>query len=159
MPKVCRSSAWCFINNSKTYRRPWGSFLSGGTRGAHGNVPIERTSCSTRPLYWVGKGGHLLQDHFLTDLNHMFSWKRWTLCEKSLLQTSLQVIWLRNRSVWSNYLCLWGDLVSEFIATLNVSVPVTHTQLWVNEKLATCVLDSKCVTKKCVGWIAIELLK
>lgn len=76
--------------NFKTHGRSWGSFLSGGTRGTHGHVPIERTDCSARPLHWVGKGGHLLQDHFLADLDHVLSGQGRALCNKSLPQPSLE---------------------------------------------------------------------
>lgn len=90
---VC--AGWFTLNNEhtncKTHRRSGGSFLSGGTRGTHGHVPIERTNCSTCPLHWVGKGGHLLQDHFLTNLDHMLSGERRALCNKSLPHPSLEM--------------------------------------------------------------------
>lgn len=86
VPRLCLltdSHSTMKTQTIKTHRRSWGSFLSWGTRSTHGHIPIERTNRCTRSPYWVGKGGHLLQDHFLTNLNHVLSREGWSLCNKS----------------------------------------------------------------------------
>lgn len=85
----------------RTHRRSWLSFLSRRTRGTHGNVSIKRTNSSTCSFHWVCKGGHLLQNHFLTDFDHMLSWECLALWKKSSPHPSLKVTLLKDVACWS----------------------------------------------------------
>lgn len=143
----------------KTHRRSRGSLLSGGTRGTHGHIPIKRTNCSTCPLHWVGKGWHLLQHHFLTNLDHVLSregralWTnhyhihhwRWPNCGTCNME-------LQDRACWSRAVAASQRKCSErmkptifpeahygFIARLNKTLAVSHYWLHANEKLFKCV--------------------
>lgn len=71
-----------------THWRSGGPFLSRGPRGSHGHVPVERTHRSARPLHWVGKGGQLLAEDFLTNLNHVLSWEAGSLWNKGYIITT-----------------------------------------------------------------------
>lgn len=67
-----------------THRRSGGPFLSRGARGPHGHIPVERTHRGARPLHWVGKGGQLLAEDFLTNFDHVLSGEAGSLWKQGL---------------------------------------------------------------------------
>lgn len=71
-----------------THRRSGGPFLSGGPRGSHGHIAVERTYCGARPLHWVGKGGQLLTEDFLTNFDHVLNREAGSLWNKSYIITT-----------------------------------------------------------------------
>lgn len=62
-----------------TYWWSGGSLLAGGSGGTHGHVSVERTDSGTGTFHRVGKGGHLLEDHTLADLDDVLCSKGRTL--------------------------------------------------------------------------------
>lgn len=134
MQKVCRQ--WVQVRPDAsstnkylivlTHRRSWEPTLSRGAWSTHGNIPVERTNSSAGSFHRVSKGGHLLQDHFFTNLNHMFSRKSWTLGGKSFSYSSVEV----------TKLCGKAETMAASLRNLANNS---------SENGRKCVLDSKCV--------------
>lgn len=148
-----------WVLKSPTHGRSGWALLSGWTGGTHGHVPVERTHSGTRPLHRVGKGGHLLQNHFLTNLDHVLSRERRTLCNESSPHPSLDATQRWNMEYYGTGYseataakqqqmkpAIFPRAHYVFIATLT-QTPAESLRLQPNEKPFKRVPDTRGVTK------------